>query len=158
MRYLPFDVPFTEDLERNHLDFAREILDALEATFNGRGVAWKFSLPPNLPAFTREVLSVVSRIPRGYVTTYGEIAKAISESNAARAVARAVASNPFLLLIPCHRVVKSNLEVGGYVLGENMKRTLLKREANRDLLDRIIFYYKGRKLRLNSTWKIWHKM
>jgi len=157
MRYLPFDVAFTENLERNHLDFAREILDGLEATFNGKGVAWKCSLPLNLPAFTREVLSVVSRIPRGYVTAYGEIAKAISESNAARAVARAVASNPFPLLIPCHRVVKSNLELGGYGLGENVKRTLLKREANRDLLDTIIFYYKGRKLRLNSTWKILQK-
>lgn len=155
--HLPFGVPFTENLKRNHLDFARESLDALEVTFNGRDVARKFSLPLNLQAFTRKVLDVVSRIPRGYVTAYGEIAKVISESNAARTVARSVAANPFLLLIPCHRVVKSNFELGGYGLGENVKRTLLKREANRDLLDMIILYYNGRKLRLNSTWKILHK-
>jgi len=157
MRHIPFGVPFTEDLKRKHLDFAQAVLDVLEATFNGRGMAWKFSLPLTLPAFTREVLNVVSRIPRGYVTAYGEIAKVISESNVARAVARVIALNPFLLLIPCHRVVKSNLELGGYVLGENVKRTLLNREANRDWLDGVIFYYNGRKLRLNSTWKILHK-
>lgn len=158
MRYLPFGVAFTEDLEREHLDFAREVLDVLEATFNGRGTAWKFPLPLTLPAFTREVLGVVSRIPRGYVTAYGEIAKVISESSAARAVAKAVASNPFPLLIPCHRVVKANLELGGYVLGGGVKRKLLKREAHRDWPDSIVFYYNGQKLRLTSTWKILHKM
>ena len=157
MRHLPFGVPFTEDLKRKHLDFAQEGLDALEAAFNGRGAAWKGPPPPTLPAFTQKVLSVVSRIPRGYVTAYGEIAKIINKGYATRAVARAVTSNPFLLLIPCHRVVKSNLELGGYVLGEDVKRALLKREANRDLLDSIIFYYNDRKLTLDSAWKILHK-
>lgn len=157
-RHLPFEMALTEKLEINCLNFAREVLDGLEATFNGRGATWKIPLPLTIPAFTREVLGVVSRIPRGYVTAYGELAKGVSKSNAARAVANAVASNPLVLLIPCHRVVKSNLELGGYGFGEEMKRTLLKREANRDWPDSINIYHKGRRMGLTSAWKILHKM
>ncbi|MBL7118104.1 MAG: MGMT family protein [Candidatus Syntrophoarchaeum sp.] len=80
--------------------------------------------------FQEEVLNRVKQIPRGKVTTYGEIAREITGSvRAARAVAQAVAKNPYPIVIPCHRVVRSNGDVGGYSLGVDKKIGLLKEEG-----------------------------
>jgi O-6-methylguanine DNA methyltransferase len=80
--------------------------------------------------FQEEVLNLVKQIPEGKVTTYGEIAREITGSvRAARAVAQAVAKNPYPLIIPCHRVVRSNGDVGGYSLGVDKKIRLLRAEG-----------------------------
>ncbi len=80
--------------------------------------------------FQDTVLNLVKRIPAGKVTTYGEIAREITGSvRAARAVARAVARNPYPIAIPCHRVVRSDGDVGGYSLGVEKKIKLLKAEG-----------------------------
>lgn len=72
----------------------------------------------------------VKQIPRGKVTTYGAIAKAITGSvRAARAVGQAVAKNPYPIAIPCHRVVRSDGDVGGYSLGAVKKIRLLRAEG-----------------------------
>jgi len=80
--------------------------------------------------FQEEVLNLVKQIPEGKVTTYGEIAREITGSvRAARAVAQAVAKNPYPLIIPCHRVVRSDGDVGGYSLGMDKKIGLLRAEG-----------------------------
>ncbi len=81
--------------------------------------------------FEREVLAALRRIPAGQVRTYREIARALGEPGAARAVGMACARNPLPLLIPCHRVVRSDGGLGGYSLrgGVDLKRRLLQAEG-----------------------------
>lgn len=80
--------------------------------------------------FQEAVLNMVKQIPEGKVTTYGEIAREITGSvRAVRAVAQAVAKNPYPIIIPCHRVVRSNGDVGGYSLGVEKKIRLLIAEG-----------------------------
>lgn len=79
--------------------------------------------------FQRKVLLAEYRIPRGWVSTYGRIAKHLGISGGARAVGNALAKNPFPIVIPCHRAIKSNGELGGYRGGADMKRKLLEMEG-----------------------------
>lgn len=79
--------------------------------------------------FQQKVLRATSAIPRGKVSTYQCIAKQIGKPKAARAVGRALANNPFPLIIPCHRVIRSDGSLGGYQGGLKMKRALLKKEG-----------------------------
>lgn len=84
-----------------------------------------------IPGFYREVLDLARLIPRGKVTTYGAIAKALGRPRAQRAVGNALSINPFPIIIPCHRVVRADLSLGGYsgVLGSDKKESLLRREG-----------------------------
>lgn len=79
--------------------------------------------------FQRSVLIAEHRVPRGSVTTYGRIAVRLGRSGAARAVGRALATNPFPIIVPCHRAVRSDGALGGYQGGERMKRALLELEG-----------------------------
>lgn len=89
---------------------------------------------PRLPtdvratAFQRLVWRELQRIPRGATRSYREIARRIGRPSAARAVARACASNPVALLVPCHRVVREDGALGGYHWGIQRKRALLDAE------------------------------
>lgn len=84
-----------------------------------------------LGPFEQEVLALLRRIPAGTVRTYRDIAKALGQPGAARAVGMACARNPLPLLIPCHRVVRSDGGLGGYSLrgGVALKRRLLEAEG-----------------------------
>jgi methylated-DNA-[protein]-cysteine S-methyltransferase len=82
-----------------------------------------------MPSFQRRVLELVSKIPQGRVTTYAEIARALNNPRAQRAVGNVLARNPRPLKIPCHRVVKSDGKVGGYKFGCGQKMKLLVREG-----------------------------
>jgi AraC family transcriptional regulator of adaptative response/methylated-DNA-[protein]-cysteine methyltransferase len=81
-------------------------------------------------AFQKRVWETLQKIPRGSTHSYGEVARAIGKPRAARAVARACATNPVALLIPCHRVVSSGGSLGGYHWGIKRKEALLAREKN----------------------------
>jgi AraC family transcriptional regulator of adaptative response/methylated-DNA-[protein]-cysteine methyltransferase len=80
-------------------------------------------------AFQRRVWRELRRIPAGRTASYGEIARRIGKPGSARAVARACASNPLALAVPCHRVIRCDGELGGYGGGVERKRALLEREA-----------------------------
>jgi methylated-DNA-[protein]-cysteine S-methyltransferase len=84
-----------------------------------------------LGSFQRRVLEQLRRIPRGQVRTYRAIAKEIGHPGATRAVGTACARNPVPLVIPCHRVVRSDGGLGGYSLrgGVALKRRLLEQEG-----------------------------
>lgn len=79
-------------------------------------------------AFQRRVWQELQRIPFGQTKTYAEIAKRIGQPKAARAVARACATNPTAVIIPCHRVVRGDGQLGGYRWGIDRKTALLKME------------------------------
>jgi len=80
--------------------------------------------------FQKKVWSEIAKIPKGETITYKELAKRIGKPKAVRAVANAVGKNPVPIIIPCHRVVKSDGSLGGYSGkgGIKTKRALLKKE------------------------------
>jgi AraC family transcriptional regulator of adaptative response/methylated-DNA-[protein]-cysteine methyltransferase len=79
-------------------------------------------------AFQWKVWKELQKIPAGETRSYGEIARRVGRPAAARAVARACATNPACLVIPCHRVVASDGALGGYHWGVARKRAILERE------------------------------
>lgn len=81
--------------------------------------------------FERKVWQALRSIPPGTTRSYKDIAATIGEPGAARAVARACAANPVAVLIPCHRVVRQDGDLGGYRWGVARKRALLTREGAR---------------------------
>ena len=79
--------------------------------------------------FQKKVYELCSKIPKGRVTTYKEIGKALGkDGNVYRAIGQALNKNPFAPKVPCHRVVNSNGNVGGYALGVKSKIELLRKE------------------------------
>lgn len=93
-----------------------------------------FDLPLDLRAttdFGRRVLEATVRVGFGDVATYGDIAKAMGEPNAARAVGQALNRNPVAIVVPCHRVVGSGGSLTGYGGGIDRKEALLALEGIR---------------------------
>ena len=80
-------------------------------------------------AFQQRVWAALRAIPAGRTATYREIARAIGQPKAVRAVAQACAKNPLAVAIPCHRVVRTDGDVSGYRWGVERKRELIAREA-----------------------------
>jgi methylated-DNA-[protein]-cysteine S-methyltransferase len=80
--------------------------------------------------FQIKVWQFLITIPKGKVTTYTKIAKAIGYPKAVRAVANALGNNPYPIIIPCHRVVRANGTIGGYsgIGGIKKKKELLRKE------------------------------
>lgn len=126
LRRLPYDIPFQVVEEPDQ--FLAKVLGALEEVFNGKDrESYRFKIATDqLSSYSKKVLNCTRLVPVGYVTSYGAIAKVVGGS--ARSVGRVQASNPFPLLIPCHRVVRSDLSIGGYGYGEQVKREILQRE------------------------------
>lgn len=79
-------------------------------------------------AFQMRVWEELRRIPRGQTVSYGELATRIGKPAAARAVARACATNPVAIITPCHRVIRGSGELSGYRWGMERKRKLLENE------------------------------
>ena len=69
------------------------------------------------------------QVPKGQITTYGELAKAVGLKNGQRAVGKMMNKNPYPVIIPCHRVVMSTSKIGGYAYGENVKTKMLNDEG-----------------------------
>lgn len=95
-------------------------------------------------AFQQRVLRAEYGIPRGRVSTYGRIARHIGVPPGARAVGNALARNPFPLVIPCHRAVRSTGELGGFQGGVEMKAALLRLEGVEVSSGKVVtdrFYY-----------------
>lgn len=79
--------------------------------------------------FQVQVLAICQKIPKGRVATYSQIANLIKNPQAFRAVGQALKRNPTPVTIPCHRVVRSNGDLGGYAKGISEKIRLLKKEG-----------------------------
>jgi len=109
---------------------ARQLARELAAYF--RGDANPFLIPLDLDSgapFQQKVWQELQRIPHGRTVSYGELARRVGAPKAARAVGQAVGANPIPILIPCHRVIRSNGELGGFSAGLEIKRWLLRHEG-----------------------------
>jgi len=101
-----------------------KVLDQL----NGHSVRVDLPLDIRATAFQWRVWEELRRIPLGQTRSYQEIAEAIGKPKAVRAVARACAGNHVALVIPCHRVIREDAQLGGYRWGLERKRKLLETE------------------------------
>ena len=81
--------------------------------------------------FEKDVLIATYKIPKGKVSTYGRIAKMIGKPKSARAVGNVLNKNPFAPTIPCHRVIKSDGQIGGFASGTRKKIKILSKEGIR---------------------------
>lgn len=112
-----------------HLDLARRQLDEY---FAGRRRA--FDVPVDLrlaSPFGRRVLAALRDVPYGETTTYVALATAVGAPRASRAVGGALGANPVCVIVPCHRVVRTDGSVGGYAGGPAAKERLLGLEGRR---------------------------
>lgn len=104
---------------------------ALAGYLRGRDLVWGGRLDVRGTPFQEEVWTVLRAVPRGTVTTYGDIARAVGRPGAGRAVGNACGANPLPIVIPCHRVLPADGRLGGYASGVGRKRRLLGIEGIR---------------------------
>jgi methylated-DNA-[protein]-cysteine S-methyltransferase len=107
------------------------LTEQIQSFLKGNAVDFQVSLIDlgQCSEFQRKVLLAEHKIPRGWVSTYGRIARSLGVPKAARAVGTALSRNPFPIIIPCHRAIRSNGELGGFRGGLSMKRALLELEG-----------------------------
>jgi len=77
----------------------------------------------------QKIYKKLLEVPKGQITTYGELSKAVGLKNGQRAVGKIMNKNPYPVIIPCHRVVMSNGNIGGYAYGKHIKTKLLNDEG-----------------------------
>jgi len=79
--------------------------------------------------FEEKVYKKLLEVPKGKVTTYRDLAKAIGLKNGQRVIGRIMNKNPYPVIVPCHRVIKSDGKIGGYAWGEKVKAKMLLNEG-----------------------------
>ncbi|MEX0862209.1 methylated-DNA--[protein]-cysteine S-methyltransferase [Nitrosopumilus sp.] len=77
----------------------------------------------------QKIFKKLLEVPKGQITTYGELAKSVGLKNGQRTVGKIMNKNPYPVIIPCHRVVMSTGKVGGYAYGEHVKIKMLNDEG-----------------------------
>jgi len=119
-----FPAAHLERREERLAQWVRDLVQHLE------GALPDLSLPLDVraTAFQRRVWEELQKIPYGSTRSYAQVAQAIGRPTAVRAVARACATNPVALVIPCHRVIREDQSLGGYRWGLERKRKLLTQE------------------------------
>jgi AraC family transcriptional regulator of adaptative response/methylated-DNA-[protein]-cysteine methyltransferase len=138
-------IQFADSDQELQQGLMREFPFAVRRRDDAALMQWKTSLDhlidgqeahPSLPldiratAFQRRVWETLQRIPRGETRSYSAVAKKIGMPKASRAVARACATNPVAIVIPCHRVVRQDGDLGGYRWGMERKQQLLGIESS----------------------------
>lgn len=110
-------------------DYFNILIEQFQAYFNGDLRSFKFPLDLRLGTpFQQIVWKSLLTIPYGVTRSYKWMAQSINNPNSARAVGNANGQNPLSIIIPCHRVVRENGELGGYTGGVQIKRFLLELE------------------------------
>lgn len=108
----------------------KKVVKQLDKYFSGRLQTWDLELDWQLvKGFRKAALSAAAKIPYGVTRSYGELAAKAKNPKAARAVGTAMAQNPFSIVVPCHRVVRSGGEIGNYGGGSDAKMWLLDLES-----------------------------
>ena len=120
------EFPFaTRKMDRDGLQSS---VEALLHHMRGKDLDSSLPLDIRATAFQRRVWTYLQSIPFGATRSYSEVAKGIGQPSATRAVARACATNPVAVAIPCHRVVREDGTMGGYRWGIERKKALLEME------------------------------
>ena len=104
--------------------YVRPVLEAIR----GEQVSADLPLDVRATVFQKKVWDALRRIPHGETRSYSDVAREIGEAGSVRAVARACATNPVAIVVPCHRVVRSDGELAGYRWGVERKAKLLEQE------------------------------
>jgi methylated-DNA-[protein]-cysteine S-methyltransferase len=107
-----------------------DCLKQLDEYFQGKLQTFSLNLSPQGTAFQRQVWDALLHIPYGETRSYQDIARAIKNPKAVRAVGGSNARNPIAIIIPCHRVIGANGKLTGYAGGLQYKRALLDLERN----------------------------
>ena len=113
-----------EQNDRALMPIVSQILDHL----NGKEPTIKLPLDIRATAFQRQVWEELNKIPYGEIRSYSDVARALGNPAAVRAVGHACGANPVALVIPCHRVIRGDKTLGGYRWGLERKKKLLERE------------------------------
>ena len=121
---------FAADIEDNDAGL-KDAVKAILKSLDGEKTILTLPLDLRASAFQMRVWSELRKIPYGETRTYAEIAEAVGNPKAVRAVARACATNPVALVNPCHRVVASNGNLSGYRWGFERKAKILKTEKEK---------------------------
>lgn len=123
------DISFDElDGERKKTDVISKTIKELEEYFNHRRTEFDIPIKLNGTDFQNRVYECIRETRYGSTISYGDIAIAIGSPRAYRAVGNALNKNPILIVIPCHRVVKSDGKIGGFREGLKNKNFLLELE------------------------------
>lgn len=117
-----------DDMEIKETPLLREAVKQLNEYLFGKRTVFKLPLAPQGTEFQQKVWSVLQTIPYGQRWSYKQVAEAIGNPKACRAVGMANNKNPIMIVIPCHRVVGSNGNLVGYACGLDMKEQLLQLE------------------------------
>jgi methylated-DNA-[protein]-cysteine S-methyltransferase len=118
---------------RQNMNYFTAVQDKITAYFDGSYVDFSRDIPlllDGMSFFARGVLTACMDITYGQTMSYGQLARRAGRANAARAVGAVMAANPLPLLIPCHRVLRSDGQIGGFSAGEGveLKKKLLGHE------------------------------
>ena len=114
--------------EERKNDLGDKVISELKEYFNGQRKDFDLHLIIQGTDFQRAVWEELRKINYGEIKTYSDIAKNIGKPNACRAVGNANNKNPFMIVIPCHRVVGKNKNSGGYAFGVDIRDKLLELE------------------------------
>ncbi len=107
---------------------AKALEDQLDQYFSGKNVKFSVQMELHGSDFQKAVWQECANIPYGETRSYSEVAKAIGNPNAVRAVGLALGQNPIPIIIPCHRVIGKNGKLTGFAGGLDIKRVLLDLE------------------------------
>lgn len=116
------------EFELKDTELLNQTTKQLDEYFEGKRKKFELPLNPNGTDFMKRVWKALEEIPYGETKSYKQIAEAIENSKASRAVGMANNKNPIPIIIPCHRVIGTNGNLVGYALGLEMKRRLLELE------------------------------
>lgn len=111
-----------------HSALSDKVFIQLQEYLSGKRKSFEFPYELHGTPFQKKVWNALSEIPYGETRTYGEIAKAVGNPKACRAVGMANHNNPMTIVVPCHRVIGANGKLTGYGGGLDMKEYLLELE------------------------------
>lgn len=109
-------------------DFIKDVKLQLDEYFLGKRKNFDIDISPKGTVFRKKVWDELLKIPYGKTKSYQEIAKIIGNPNAQRAVGSACNKNPIMIIIPCHRVISKNGDIGGFAYCNTIKQKLLEIE------------------------------
>ena len=109
-------------------DFIKNIEYQLDEYFGNKRTIFNIKINPQGTEFRKKVWKELLKIPYGETKSYSEIAAAAGNPNSQRAVGNACNKNPIMIIIPCHRVISKNGNIGGFACGNSVKLKLLETE------------------------------
>jgi len=119
---------FTGKADQHAID---DVASQLRDYFSGRRKQFEMTVDlSGMTPFTQQVLKATASVPFGKLSTYQDIARAIGKPGASRAVGNALGRNPIPVVVPCHRIVRSDWTIGGYTGGLDIKQRLLSIEGS----------------------------